>query len=286
MAGRDSNKAAPQPENLQRVLADLGVGSRRAVGDWIKAGRVLVDGETAQLSQRVSADAVIEFDGRKITRRDITTRPRILVMNKSPGTIVTRNDPKGRTTVFEKLPRIKGARWLSIGRLDFNTSGLLLFTDNGLLAQALTHPSSQIDREYAVRVKGKLRKDQISRLTRGVKIDGHVQRFSDLQYYDGGKANHWYHVVLFEGRNREIHKLFKSVGIMVSRLKRVRYGPVILPSKIAVGRCLEMSEYDVVAICRWLELDDRFNFSRVRSKRAMRDSMLIPYPGVALGQPG
>lgn len=269
-------------ENLQQVLADLGLGSRRQVGEWIKEGRVSVDGETAFLSQRVDSTAKIEIEGRRIRRRDASIDPRILVMNKSSGTIVSRNDPKKRRSVFDQLPKIRNGRWISVGRLDYNTTGLLLFSDNGKLVQALTHPSSQIDREYAVRVRGKLRQDQIQRLTRGVRIEGKLQKFSDLQYYDGGHANHWYHVVLMEGRNREVYNLFKSVGLMVSRLKRVRFGPVALPPNIPAGNSREMSRDDVKAICAWLEIDGEFVFSRSKSTRVENASMLIAYPGLKL----
>ena len=280
MVQRDRESHSSTTENLQHVLADLGLGPRRLMGDWIKEGRVSVNGETAFLSQRVDETAQIEVEGRHIHRRVASAPPRILVMNKTSGTIVSRNDPQRRRTVFDRLPKLRAGRWISVGRLDYNTTGLLLFSDNGNLVQALVHPKSNIDREYAVRVKGKLREDQIRRLKHGVRIEGKLQKFSDLQYYNGGNANHWYHVVLMEGRNREVYNLFKSVGLQVSRLKRVRFGPIVLPSNIPVGSSREMNLDDVKAICHWLDIDTQFVFSRRRTTRSEQRSLLIPYPGL------
>ena len=202
----------------------------------------------------------------------------MIVLNKRAGVIVSRRDPEGRPTVFDGLPKPRTGRWISVGRLDLQTSGLLLLTDDGELAHALSHPSTGIDREYAVRVDGLLDDDALGRLKGGVEMDvGEATgRFSDIRYYAGSRTNHWYHVVLMEGRNREVRDLFASQGVTVSRLKRVRYGPVILPAWLPRGAWEEMGSDDVAQLRSILGLAP----VPTRRKQPSR-SMLIPYPSLA-----
>ena len=269
-------------EKLQKVLADHGLGSRREMERWVSAGRVMVDGEVAHTGQRVSASSVIEVDGKTLRTR--TETPRVLVMNKNVGVICTRRDPEGRETVFANLPKLQGGRWVTVGRLDVNTSGLLVFTNNGTLANKLMHPSTGLDREYAVRVDGRLTDEEIETLTTGVMIDDAMCRFSDLRHYDGRGRNHWYHAVLLEGRNHEVRNLLASVGRVVSRLKRVRYGPVVLPSYLRAGKVTEMAAEDVAALCKLVDLPYRVPAQAARKgtpssgPRKKKASMLLPYP--------
>lgn len=233
-------------EKLQKVLARAGFGSRREVEEWIAAGRVKVNGKVASVGERVSADDKILVDGKKLASKNKTREEtRVLLYNKPEDEICTRKDPEGRPTVFDKLPPIKHGRWVSIGRLDINTSGLLLFTTDGELANKLTHPSSQIEREYAVRVMGEVKPDMVQAMHKGVMIDGHLCRFTDIQYYAGTGINQWYHVVVMEGRNREVRKLWESQGLRVSRLKRVRFGPIFIPSTVKRGSFIELKQNEI-----------------------------------------
>ncbi len=266
---------------LQKVLAEHGLGSRRQMESWIVAGRIKVDGEVAHAGQRVDRSAQIEVDGKRIRRVDSDPSIRILVMNKKIGEIVSRRDPERRKTVFSHLPKLNQGRWISIGRLDINTTGLLLFTNNGNAAHKLMHPSTIIDREYAVRVIGELSDRQVDTLKNGVQIDSSLCRFTDIRHYGGSGLNHWYHVVLMEGRNREIRQMFERVGTKVSRLKRVRFGPVVLPAAMPTGHFREMNLDDVRAICGWLSLPIASNVSGDTAKQ-QTESMLIPFPGLEL----
>jgi 23S rRNA pseudouridine2605 synthase len=233
-------------EKLQKVLARAGFGSRREVEEWIAAGRVKVNGKVASVGERVSADDKILVDGKKLASKNKTREEtRVLLYNKPEDEICTRKDPEGRPTVFDRLPPIKHGRWVSIGRLDINTSGLLLFTTDGELANKLTHPSSQIEREYAVRVMGEVKPDMVQAMHKGVMIDGHLCRFTDIQYYAGTGINQWYHVVVMEGRNREVRKLWESQGLRVSRLKRVRFGPIFIPSTVKRGSFIELKQNEI-----------------------------------------
>jgi 23S rRNA pseudouridine2605 synthase len=266
-------------EKLHKVLADLGYGSRRTMERWIEAGRVRVNGERATLGQRVTGADKVEVDGRRVAAKT-AQYSRVLLLNKSSGVVCTRRDPEGRPTVFEGLPVLKRGRWVSVGRLDVQTSGLLLMTNDGALAHRLMHPSTGLDREYAVRVQGRLDDEALERLRRGVEIDGALHRFTDIRYYDGSGHNHWYHVVLMEGRNREVRRLFEAVDVPVSRLKRVRYGPVVLPSWLRRGACHELSADDVRALYRLLKLGKPQlpPLRRGSPKRGADRSVLLPYP--------
>ncbi|GFM79482.1 pseudouridine synthase [Pseudomonas cichorii] len=244
---QDSQEIGPAGEKLQKVLARIGVGSRRDVEAWISQGRIKVNGRDATLGQRVDLHDAITVDGRVIKREEAAeTVRRVIMYNKPDGEICTRDDPEGRPTVFDRLPRPKEGRWINIGRLDINTTGLLMFTTDGELANRLMHPSFEMDREYAVRVRGEVDDDMLLRLKNGVILEDGPARFTDIQQAPGGEGfNHWYHCVVMEGRNREVRRLWESQGLVVSRLKRVRYGPVFLNSDLPMGRWREMSQQEV-----------------------------------------
>jgi len=276
------------PEKLQKVLADRGYASRRAIERWIEAGRVTVNGEPAHVGQRVAPGDRILVDGERL-RAPRREAPRMLVLNKASGVICTRSDPEGRPTVFDGLPELATGRWIAVGRLDFMSSGLLLITNDGALANRMMHPSSGLDREYAVRVNGKLSDAELARLKRGIECEGEQLRFSDIRYYNGSGSNHWYHVVLMEGKNREVRRLFEAVGLVVSRLKRVRYGPVFLSSTLRSGRWIELGEQDLAALYRLVRLpvpSIERRKTRGRTEREKRPSLLLPYPDPERRSPG
>lgn len=237
----------PAGEKLQKVLARLGLASRRELETWISEGRVKVNGATASLGQRVGSSDAIALDGRLLKREEIAgSVRRVLIYNKPDGEICTRDDPEGRPTVFDRLPRPKEGRWINIGRLDINTTGLLLFTTDGELANRLMHPSYQMDREYAVRVRGEVTEEMLENLKTGVMLEDGPAKFTDIKEAPGGEGfNHWYHCVVMEGRNREVRRLWESQGLVVSRLKRVRFGPVFLTSELTMGRWREMEQREV-----------------------------------------
>lgn len=238
-------------EKLHKVLARAGLGSRRDMEKLIGANRVTVNGKVAHLGDRVGERDRILVDGHPIALKAADERrPRVLIYNKPEGEICSARDPEGRPTVFARLPALRGERWISIGRLDFNTSGLLLFTTDGELANALMHPSSNIDREYLCRVLGEVDEDMQKRLRTGVMLDDGIARFTDIS--EGGSsetsANRWFYVCLMEGRNREVRRLWESQDVKVSRLKRVRYGPVFLPSRLKQGQWQDMAPEQVAEL--------------------------------------
>ncbi|WP_435630951.1 23S rRNA pseudouridine(2605) synthase RluB [Carnimonas bestiolae] len=240
-----SNNAADS-EKLQKVLARAGYGSRREMETVIAEGRVSVNGKVATLGDRIDADAQVTLDGRPVTLRSNDETPRRVIMyNKPEGELCTRKDPEGRRTVFDRLPRLKGERWIAIGRLDINTSGLLLFTTDGELANRLMHPSTQIEREYAVRVMGEPSMDNILAMVEGVMLDDGPARFTDVQQFGGEGINTWFHVVILEGRNREVRRLWESQELTVSRLKRVRYGNIFLDKRARAGEWTELSQEEI-----------------------------------------
>ena len=234
-------------QKLQKVLANLGLGSRRKMERWIEEGRVTVDGSVATLGDRVHAGQALRLDGKPL-EVDAAEQVRVLLYHKPVREVCSRDDPEGRKTVFERLPKLKSGRWISVGRLDFNTSGVLLFTTDGALANALMHPSSAIEREYLVRVMGRVDEPMLERLKDGVELDDGPARFSDIQEGGGDGINRFFYVVLMEGRNREVRRLWESQRTTVSRLKRVRYGEVFLPSKLKKGQWLELPQRDVDVI--------------------------------------
>ena len=223
-------------ERLQKVLATAGLGSRRQIEDWIRAGRVDVNGEIAQLGDRVLPTDRIRVDGRLIPARRLEAPERqILVYSKPEGELVTRADPQGRRTVFESLPRPRRGRWIAVGRLDINSMGLLLLTTDGELANRLMHPSGEVEREYAVRVLGEVTPEVLQRLQSGVQLDDGPARFDSVADMGGEGVNHWYRVTLREGRYREVRRVWEAVNVKVSRLKRIRFGPVTLGSTDRAG---------------------------------------------------
>ncbi|MCT7358552.1 23S rRNA pseudouridine(2605) synthase RluB [Thalassolituus pacificus] len=248
-------------ERIQKLLALAGVASRREVERWIGEGRVSVNGVTAKLGDRASRYDDVRVDGRQVNLEDAGRSRRVLAYNKPVGEVCTLKDPEGRPTVFDHLPKTKGERWVNIGRLDINTSGLLLFTTDGELANKLMHPSSGVDREYAVRVRGDVDEAMIERLKEGVMLDDGVARFTDVKFFDGEGQNKWYHVVLMEGKNREVRRLWESQGIAVSRLKRVRYGCIFMPSNVPVGTWVELGQREVN------DLADLVGIERKQTKR-------------------
>ena len=229
-------------ERLQKFLARMGLGSRRQIEDWIRQGRITVNGVPAQLGASVNGAEKIGIDGKLIQVRAFGQQRRVLAYYKPVGEIASRHDPEGRTTIFEHLPPLRDGRWIVVGRLDLNTQGLLLITNDGELANRLMHPSSQVEREYAVRVLGEVTPDMLKRLREGVPLEDGLARFDEIREAGGEGANHWYHVVLKEGRNREVRRLWESQGVAVSRLTRVRFGPVTLRRGLHLGHWDELDE--------------------------------------------
>ncbi len=230
---------------LQKVLAQAGIGSRRDMEALIQDGQVTVNGEKAHLGMRITWGDQIRVAGRKVQVRIQPPVPRVLAYHKPVGEVVTHNDPEGRPTVFRRLPRMMSGKWLSVGRLDLNTEGLLLFTNSGDLANRLMHPRFGVEREYAVRVLGTLEDEAKARLLAGVEIDGQTAAFTSIEGGGGEGVNRWYQVVIHEGRNREVRKLFAAVGLTVNRLIRIRYGSVVLPRGLKRGVWVELGEADV-----------------------------------------
>jgi len=250
-SSRKPQTSPPQAERLQKLLAAAGHGSRREIEGWIAAGRLKVNGAVAKLGDRVAPGDMIELDGAALALKSAGGRPRVLQYHKPDGEMVTRSDPEGRPTVFQRLPPIPGGKWVAVGRLDINTAGLLLLTDSGELANQLMHPRYEVEREYAVRVLGALSPENRTKLLSGVRLVDGIGRFDRLEPSGAAEgANRWYRVVLREGRNREVRRLFEAVGYKVSRLLRVRYGPVELPRDLRPGRWRELDEKCVAEIVK------------------------------------
>lgn len=238
---------------MQKALADAGHGSRREIEDWIVAGRVQVNGEPAHIGQRIGPDDKVRVNGRMVQLKAGSGRlPRVLLYHKPEGEIVSRDDPEGRPTVFEKLPRINNGRWIAVGRLDFNSCGLMLFTSSGELANQLMHPRYELEREYAVRVLGEPSAEAMEQLKAGIQLEDGLAHFNRILDGGGEGANHWYHVTLSEGRNREVRRMFEAVGLQVSRLMRVRYGPVQLPPGLKRGLWRELEPQEVALLLKVL----------------------------------
>ena len=228
-------------ERIQKVLANAGYGSRRELERRIEAGEVKVNGKIAKLGDRILPTDKVMIGPRQVgSQRLLENVKRTIVYNKPAGELVTRSDPKDRPTVFHQLPKLELGRWIAVGRLDYNTSGLMLFTTDGELANRLMHPSGLIEREYAVRVLGEVTDDMLDKLVNGIELEDGMARFEDVVESGGEGANRWFHVVIMEGRNREVRRLWESVGTQVNRLKRVRFGPVMLDTRLLAGKWREL----------------------------------------------
>ncbi|MFT5449004.1 MAG: 23S rRNA pseudouridine2605 synthase [Gammaproteobacteria bacterium] len=245
-----TSSATNDTEKLQKVLAGTGLGSRRELEKWIAQGRVQVNGAIAAIGDRVRVEDSITVDGRAVNIKARSRRPRVLRYHKPAGEVCTRRDPEGRPTIFEQLPPIRGRRWIAVGRLDVNTTGLLLLTDDGDLAHRLMHPSNEMEREYAVRVYGSLSKDTFASLTSGVELEDGPAQFATLTDAGGEGRNHWYHVTVREGRNRLVRRLWESQDVQVSRLTRVRFGPVELPRTVRAGRWDNLPVPEVIELMK------------------------------------
>jgi len=247
-------------EKLQKVLARAGAGSRRECEKWIAEGRIKVNGKVAKLGDRVTDDDKISVDNFALPQHTLESKKtRILLYHKPEGEICTRKDPENRPTVFDHLPAIRKGRWISVGRLDFNTSGLLLFTNEGELANKLMHPSQEIEREYAVRIFGDVTEQMLRNLRRGVKLEDGIAKFKEIRFQGGEGRNRWYHVVLCEGKNREVRRLWESqTGIKVSRLIRVRFGNIALPPQLRPGKYKELMPEEVLDFAAQTEQTSTF----------------------------
>jgi 23S rRNA pseudouridine2605 synthase len=226
------------------MLAQAGLGSRREMEELIAGGQVTINGKIARIGDRVGPEDVVRLGKRTIHFRHSGTLPRVMIYHKPEGEIVSRDDPQGRPSVFDKLPQLRSSKWIAIGRLDYNTSGLLVFTTDGELANRLMHPRFEVEREYAVRIMGRLTPEITERLTAGIELEDGLARFDQLSDQGGEGSNHWYRVILKEGRNREVRRMFESVGMTVSRLMRVRFGPINLPPRLKRGKWMELDEVE------------------------------------------
>ncbi|MFC3153402.1 23S rRNA pseudouridine(2605) synthase RluB [Litoribrevibacter euphylliae] len=256
-------------ERIQKVLSQIGVGSRREIERWITEGRIKVGDQVAQLGDRIDSRDQVFVDDRRVDLKALEEgQCRVLIYNKPEGEVCTRDDPEGRPTVFQRLPKIKGQRWISVGRLDVNTTGLLLFTTDGELANKLMHPSTGIDREYLCRIHGEVDEPMVKRLLEGVLLDDGKAQFTDVVHGGGEGRNQWFYVCLMEGRNREVRRLWESQGVEVNRLKRVRYGSVFMPSECKVGTWVEMPNKEVN------ELRARLGMSKIAFTRRTQQEKL------------
>lgn len=250
----DSRPRAAPTQKLHKLLAQAGLGSRRAMEVWIREGRVTVNGAVATLGTRASPHDIVRV-GRRIVRWPLEARlPRVVLYHKPEGEIVSRADPGKRATVFDRLPRLHGAKWIAVGRLDYHTGGLLVLTTSGELANRMMHPRFELEREYAVRVLGQLKPEQLARLTAGIALEDGPARCICVEDEGGEGANRWYRLVLAEGRNRIVRRMFEALGMTVSRLMRVRFGSISLPRRLKRGQWLELEAQDVSALLRELGL--------------------------------
>ena len=236
-------------DRIQKVLANAGYGSRREIEKLINNGKIKVNGKLATIGQCIEEKDQVAINSRPIRlHQQRKKKPKVLAYYKQAGEVCTRRDEKGRETVFKNLPRLRNSRWISIGRLDLNTTGLLLFTTDGELANKLMHPSSEIEREYAVRVFGRVTNENINTLLDGVELEDGFAKFTDIVDSGGKGTNHWYHVVVMEGRNKEVRRLWESQGVQVTRLIRTRFGSYILPRKKKVGQFWRLDEKEIKSL--------------------------------------
>lgn len=260
-----------QDEKLQKIMASTGIASRRESEKWIKAGRVSVNGKIAEVGDRATNKDLIRVDGKviKVTQPENFER-KMIAYHKPEGEISTKKDPGGRPTIFDTLPNIRNSRWLSIGRLDFNTSGLIFFTNDGELANKLMHPSLEVVRKYAVRVRGQVTDEILKQLLEGVELEDGEARFDTIEEAGGERTNHWYHVTLKEGRNREVRRMWEAFEIQVSRLHRIQYGPFELPRALKRGRWRELSPGELNEFEKMAGLKSTKGINTLRSERNKR----------------
>lgn len=271
-------------ERIQKVLANAGLGSRRQIEQWIREGRIRINGRLAQLGDHVTAEDQLKIDGKPVSEKRLAGQQEhyILMYNKPEGEIVSRKDDQGRKTAFDKLPPLDKGRWIAVGRLDINSTGLLIFTTHGELANRLMHPSQQIEREYAVRVHGEVTDVQLEQLVNGVELEDGFARFEEIVDSGGDGRNHWYHVVIMEGRKREVRRLWESIGVQVNRLKRVRFGPLFLNSAVKVGMWRSLNKDEIRRICEMTETRrEQFGVFKVTDKR---HSQTNPWQGKKRGR--
>ena len=269
MNSNTENKLAG--ERIQKVLARGGVGSRREVERWITEGLLILNGQSASLGDRLKVGDDLVLRGRPLKWEKFGVQPtRVLIYHKPTGEVVTRSDPEDRPVVFKKLPKLQTGRWIAVGRLDINTQGLLLFTNNGELANRLMHPSSEIDREYAVRILGEVTEENLAQLKKGVQLEDGLAKFDDIQFNGGEGANRWYHVTIKEGRNRLVRRLWEALDFQVSRLMRVRYGPIFLPDGLGARQTHELTAKELDDLLAFVDLPtERFEHTakpRMQSK--------------------
>lgn len=248
-------EAAQQSEKLHKMLAGAGLGSRRDMEALIESGVVTINGQTAKVADRVKSGDEVRVNGRPVRLHWEHALPKVLIYHKPEGEIVSRDDPEGRPSVFARLPRLKGQRWISIGRLDFNTEGLLVFTTSGELANRLSHPRYEVEREYAVRVLGELTQEQMDSLTAGIELEDGPAHVESIFGVGGEGANQWYQLVIKEGRNREVRRLFESLGLTISRLIRVRFGPIAMPPRLKREMLLELTDAQVADLMKWCGIE-------------------------------
>ncbi len=270
-------------EKLQKFLANRGYGSRRQVEQWISDGRVRLNNSVAKIGDRVSINDSIFLDNKKVRSRELV-ETHIIVYNKPEGLVSTTKDTRGRPLVFDNLPPLKRGKWISVGRLDINTSGLMLFTTNGELANRLMHPKYSIDRKYLVRVYGKVEKKNIEALKKGILIGDEYSRFKNIEYKnevlkDQVRLNNWFQVTLGSGKNREVRSLWESQGFEVSRLKRISYGPVILPSFVRPGNYTYLSEKEVAQLANLVNLNIALRNDLTLQKKSQRNERRLRSKG-------
>lgn len=250
-----SDLSGIEPVRLQKALAASGAGSRREMEEWIQNGWVTVNGKVAQLGDKVRPEDQVLVKGSVIKLKWPDRLPRIILYYKQEGEIVSRDDPQGRVSIFDRLPQAASSRWVAIGRLDINTSGLLILTTSGELANRFAHPSFEVEREYAVRVLGELGMDEMRLLTsEGVMLEDGLARVERIHSQGGEGANKWYNVVLKEGRNREVRRIFEHFGLTVSRLVRTGFGPIGLPNRLKRGQFYELNAAEVASVMKWADL--------------------------------
>lgn len=267
-SGRRELTSEDDAPKLHKVLAEAGLGSRRDMEDLIISGRVSVNGEPAHIGQRILETDQVRINGKLVQRKISKRPPRVLVYHKPAGEIVSRDDPEKRPSVFDRLPNVKNGKWLAVGRLDFNTEGLLLFTTSGDLANRLMHPRYNIEREYAVRTLGELEEGMRQKLLAGVELEDGIGQFARIADGGGDGVNKWYRVIIGEGRNREVRRMFEAVGLTVSRLIRTRYGALILPQNLKRGRWDELEENAVRDLLRLSGLEKKEDKKPGKSRQA------------------